>query len=87
MAGREIEDLSSLATPGTVFDLRVTPRARRVELRRDGERIVVRVNEVPEDGRANTAVIALLARALGVAKGRLTLTRGATSRDKRIRLD
>jgi uncharacterized protein YggU (UPF0235/DUF167 family) len=42
---------------------------------------------VPEDGRANKAVSELLAEALGVAKTRLTLVRGATSREKVFRLD
>jgi hypothetical protein len=32
-------------------------------------------------------VIKLLAKSLGVAKSRLTLIRGATSRDKQFRLD
>ena len=42
---------------------------------------------VPEDGKANAAVIKLLAKALGVAKSRLVLVRGATSRDKLFRID
>lgn len=87
MAGRDIEDLGTLAQPGAVFDLRVTPRAGRQSLRRDGDRIAVRVTAAPADGRANDAVIVLLAKALGVAKTRLTLVRGAASRDKRVRLD
>lgn len=87
MARRDIEDLSSLATPGAMFDLRVTPNARRNALARDGDRIIARVTTVPEAGRANAAVTELLARALGVAKTRLSLVRGATSRDKRFRLD
>lgn len=45
------------------------------------------VTAVPEDGRANRAVQDLLAEALGVAKTRLVLLRGATARDKVFRLD
>jgi len=87
MARHDVEDLAGLARPGAVFALRVTPRAGRAQLRRDGDRIAVRVTQPPEDGRANAAVLALLARALGVAKGRLTLVQGASGRDKRVRLD
>ncbi|MBW7921633.1 MAG: DUF167 domain-containing protein [Rubellimicrobium sp.] len=87
MARHDIEDISELARPGAVFELRVTPNAGRNALARDGSRITARVTVVPEGGRANAAVAALLARALGVAKGRLTLVRGATSRDKVFRLD
>jgi hypothetical protein len=45
------------------------------------------VTVVPEDGKATAAVVKLLAKALGVAKTRLTLLRGETSRDKLFRLD
>ncbi len=87
MARSEIEDISALAQPGATFDLRVTAGAGRNSLARDGDRILVRVTKVPEGGRANAAVVALLARGLGVAKTRLTLVRGVASRDKRFRLD
>ena len=39
------------------------------------------------DGKATAAVCALLATALGVAKSRLVLVRGVTSRDKVFRLE
>ena len=80
-------ELAHLARPGAEFDCRVTPRARQAELSlRDG-RIQIRVTAPPEDGRANRAAQEALALALGVAKSRLTLIRGATSREKLFRLD
>ena len=42
---------------------------------------------VAEDGKANEAVIALLAREFGIAKSRLSIARGLTSRNKVIALD
>lgn len=83
---------SSRAIPGATFDLRVTPGARRDALTDDGPDgqggpLRCTTTARPEDGRANAAVAELLARALGVAKSRLTLLRGATSRDKVFRLD
>lgn len=45
------------------------------------------VTAVPEGGKANAAVQALLAAALGVAASGLTLVRGQTSRNKIFRLD
>jgi uncharacterized protein len=68
--------------------VRVTPRARRSEL--DGERdgaLVVRVTAPPVDGRANVAACALVAKALGLAKSRVTIARGAGSRDKVLRVE
>lgn len=79
--------LAHLARPGAEIRCRVTPRARRAELRLDGDVVQVKVTAPPEDGRATRAVQEALAEALGVAKTRLTLVRGASARDKVFRLD
>ena len=76
-----------------LVDVRLTPRGGTDRLDglkalSDGRSVVAaRVRAVPEDGKANAAVVKLLAKALGVAKSRLVLLRGATSRDKLFRLD
>jgi uncharacterized protein YggU (UPF0235/DUF167 family) len=80
-------DLSDLAQPGRTLTLRVTPKASRNAIERDGDVLRVYVTTVPENGKANAAVHKLLAKALGVPKSRLTLTRGDTARDKQFRLD
>lgn len=75
------------AVQGAEFRCRVTPGARREGIVREAGLIRVCVTAPPEDGRANAAVAEVLARALGVAKTRLSLVRGATSREKVFRLD
>ncbi len=80
-------DLTHLAAPGTVLELRVTPKASRNEIREEEGQIRVYVTTVPENGKANEAVVKLLSKALGVPKSRLTLVRGATSRDKAFRIE
>ncbi len=72
---------------GSEFSVRVTPKAARNTVVAEEGQIRVYVTTVPEDGKATQAVIKLLAKALGVAKSRITLVRGATSRDKTFRLD
>lgn len=70
------------------LDVRVIPRAARDELAgvRDG-RLLVRVSAPPVDGKANAAVCALLAKAAGIPKGAVSVVRGETARDKRVRID
>lgn len=80
-------ELSHLAQPGAVIAVRVTPRASRNAVTLEGEAICVMVTTVPESGKANAAVIKLLAKALGIAKTRLVLLRGASGRDKLFRID
>ncbi|WP_103257955.1 DUF167 domain-containing protein [Tabrizicola aquatica] len=80
-------DLTHLAQPGATLAIRVTPNARRPGVELIDGQIRVAVTETPEAGKATEAARVALARALGVAKTRLTLIRGATARDKLFRLD
>lgn len=66
--------------------LRVTPGARSETLELGDRALLVKVRAKPHDGAANEAVLALLARALGVATSRLRLLRGATGRAKLVQL-
>ena len=78
---------AALAVPGSEFVVKAVPRARTADCRLEGGVWRIAVNAPAEDGRANAAVAEALAHALGVAKGRLVLVRGAASRDKRFRLE
>ncbi len=70
------------------LQVRVVPRAKRNAIELDGDGgIKVRVTVVPERGKANAAVIALIAKALGVPKRNVEVVRGHTSRDKTISID
>jgi uncharacterized protein YggU (UPF0235/DUF167 family) len=53
---------------------------------RDG-RLVVRVAAPPVAGAANAAVCELVAKAVGVPKSRVSVVRGARSRDKLVRIE
>ncbi len=80
-------DHAALAIPGAEFHVRVTPRARQPGVALVDGQWRISVTAAPEDGKANAAVIEVLAHALGVAKTRLTLLRGAAARDKVFRLE
>lgn len=64
--------------------VKVTPGARVETLELDEGRLVAKVRAKPEDGKANAAVAQLLAQALGVGVSRVSLLRGATSREKQF---
>ena len=70
------------------LNVRVQPRASRnsVEIGADGT-VRVRVTTPPDRGKANDAVIKLLAARLGVSKSALHLVRGHASRNKVIRIE
>lgn len=81
-----LPDLSHLAQEGAEISVRVTPKAARDRIVAEGGAIRVYVTTVPEDGKANKAVVKLLSKALGLPKTRLDLIRGATARDKVFRI-
>ena len=64
--------------------MRVTPGARRDEVKIVDGAVQLRVTAPPADGAANEAVIALLAAALDCPRRDLTLLRGAAARIKLI---
>ena len=69
--------------PTTRLRLRVIPGAGRTRIDgRYGDAWKVRVAVAPERGRANDAVVELLARALAVPRGRSEIVGGHVSRDK-----
>ena len=72
--------------PERLIAVSAQPGARRNEVVAEGEGFNVTTSAAPEDGKANDAIRALLADHLGIAKTRLTLVRGATSREKVFRL-
>lgn len=87
----ERETLLALIDDRGGLVVRVTPNARQARIALDPENgdaapVRVWVTVPPEDGKANKAVIALLAKALGVPKSALAIERGEASRHKRIRI-
>ena len=64
-----------------------SPGAGRTQVvGRHGDALKIRVAAPPEQGRANDAMVALLAEAFGVAASGVELVAGASSRLKRFRV-
>lgn len=75
---------------GASVDIRLTPGARSENISgivdaADGKKALkISVRAVPEDGKANTALIALLAKEWDVPKSSISLLSGAASRQKTL---
>jgi hypothetical protein len=68
--------------------VRVTPRARADRIDAwDGEKLSARVAAPPEKGKANEALLRLLAGALGLPVSSLRLVRGRASREKLVAVE
>ncbi|MBK1795613.1 DUF167 domain-containing protein [Devosia sp. WQ 349] len=79
-----------MTATGVTLHLRVTPNAGRdaidgPETRGDGSCYLrLRVSAVPDKGKANAAVIALLAKKLNLTKSAIKLVSGDTARFKTL---
>jgi len=70
-----------------ILDVRVQPRASRSEIAGlHGERLRIRLQAPPVDGKANAALVEFIAEAFGIPRARVTIEHGLTGRDKRLRL-
>jgi uncharacterized protein (TIGR00251 family) len=78
---------------GVSLQVKITPKAARNALIRidtdagGGEHLKASVTAVPEKGKANAALIKLLAQKLGLPKSSITLIAGETSRQKTLHID
>lgn len=65
--------------------VKVKPNARGNSIKETGLNTYdIRVSVPPEKGKANVKVIELLSKHLGIAKSRITITGGASSRLKTV---
>ena len=80
----------SVGPDGVVIAVRLTPKGGRdsidgIETLSDGRAVLkARVRAAPHEGAANEALVALLAKSLGVPPRSVAISSGATSRIKRV---
>ena len=66
--------------------VKVMPHSSREEVVKQGEEYVVRVKAEPKEGKANEAVIELIAKHFKVAKSSVMIVTGLTGRNKLIEI-
>ena len=70
-----------------LLHLRIQPNASRSEIAGlHGQRLKIRLQSPPQDGKANRELIRFLSKTLGIKKSSIDLIRGQTSRDKTVRI-
>lgn len=70
------------------FQVKVTPKAAKNEIIGwEGDLLKVRLTATPEKGKANNSLIALLSKKLKIAKSRIHILKGETSRNKLVEIE
>lgn len=71
-----------------ILEFKVIPNAKNQGIEQDSAgRLKCRIKSSPEGGKANEELIRLLSKKLGVACDFIKILRGATSRNKIIKID
>lgn len=82
-----MKQLFDVGKDGMVLRVQLQPGAgREAVVGTHGDALKVRVVAAPVSGRANEALLGLLARELGVERDALEITSGAAARRKRVRI-
>jgi len=68
------------------ISIKVTPNSKTEGVTKDGDIFLVRVKEPPKEGKANRAVIKLLADYFEVSPGRVSIIGGYSSRNKTLEI-
>lgn len=72
---------------GILLCVKVVPKASRNEICKwEGDELKVRLNAIPEKGKANETLIAFLSKQLEIPSSHIHLIAGDTSRHKRLLL-
>lgn len=70
-----------------LLSIKVIPNAKKEEIIKESEaEFKIKVRAVPEEGRANKAVIALLAGHFHVRKKDVIIVKGEKSREKKVEI-
>jgi len=66
------------------IQVKVKPNSRTEEVSQEGASFIIKVKEPPKEGKANQAVIKLLARHFGVSQSQVRILSGFRSKNKVI---
>lgn len=70
-----------------ILEVKITPNASKNEiLRWEENRLVIKIQGIPEKGKVNENLISFLARTLGIAKAQIKIVAGQASRLKKLKI-
>ena len=87
MSKKSPKPIGSPELAKTDIKIKVVPRSsENLILGKEGDVFKVKLTSLPADGKANKALIRLLAKMLGISKGRIEIISGKSSRLKSVRI-
>jgi len=69
------------------IQVKVKPSSKTEEISQEGDSFIVKVKEPPKEGKANQAVIKLLAKHFGVPQNQVRILSGLRNRNKVVEVE
>lgn len=70
----------------TILNIKVITKSSKNEIIFDNDIIKVKVTEIPENGKANKAIVDLFSKTFKIPKNKITITKGLKSSNKTIKI-
>jgi len=87
MNSNSLSELYNEGKDGLYLNVHVQPGARRAQLRGvHGDAVKIAIGEAAQDGKANKAIIRVIAKVFNLSISDVEITSGMTSRRKRVLL-
>lgn len=70
-----------------IIQVKVFPKSKKKEVSEENGVLKVHLNSAPEKGKANKELVAILAEYYKISKGRITILKGETARNKVVEIE
>lgn len=70
-----------------IFNIKVVTKSSKNEVFLENDIIKVKITEIPENGKANKAIIDLLSKTFKISKNKISIISGLKSSNKTIKID
>lgn len=71
----------------TILNIKVITKSSKNEIIFDNDVIKVKITEIPENGKANKAIVDLFSKTFKIPKNKITIIKGLKSPNKTIKID
>ena len=71
----------------TILNIKVITKSSKNEIIFDNDVIKVKITEIPENGKANKAIVDLFSKTFKIPKNKITIIKGLKSSNKTIKID
>lgn len=82
-----MNELNNIIKNGSIFDIKVITKSSKNEIIFDNNIIKVKITEIPENGKANKAIIDLFSKTFKIPKNKITIIKGLKTSNKTIKID